>query len=86
MEETIVNKVAKSPLINIDLEDWIPEGQRTLIDLSQWLDEGLILRENLFENYSIKKIGLPIKITTLLLTVLLTPFYRHGQFFWLRVI
>ena len=61
MEETIVNKVAKSPLINIDLEDWIPEGQRTLIDLSQWLDEGLILREKPFrellnqENWSAYK-------------------------------
>jgi hypothetical protein len=25
MSSSIVNKVAKSPLINIDLEEWIPE-------------------------------------------------------------
>ena len=39
MSSSIVNKVAKSPLINIDLDEWIPEGQRTLIDLAQWLEQ-----------------------------------------------
>ena len=48
MSSSIVNKVAKSPLINIDLEEWIPEGQRTLIDLAQWLEQGFLLREKPF--------------------------------------
>ena len=45
MEKEIVNRVAKSKLITLDLEDFYPKGNRYEIDLSQWLDEGLILRE-----------------------------------------
>ena len=45
MGGSIVNKVAKSPLINIDLEEWIPKGIRSTVDLAQWLEEGIILRE-----------------------------------------
>ena len=48
MGEPIVNKVAKSPLINFDLEEWIPKGQRTLVDLSKWLEDGFLLREKPF--------------------------------------
>jgi len=48
MDDTILNKVAKSPLINIDLEQWIPQGERSTIDLAQWLEKGIILREKPF--------------------------------------
>ena len=48
MGAQIVNKVAKSSLINFDLEEWIPQGNRSQIDLSQWLEEGFILREKYF--------------------------------------
>ena len=48
MNEPIVNKVAQSALITIDLEEHIPQGTRTFIDLSQWLEEGFILREKPF--------------------------------------
>jgi hypothetical protein len=48
MGGSIVNKVAKSPLINIDLEEWIPKGARSTVDLAQWLEEGIILREKPF--------------------------------------
>ncbi|MDC1030217.1 DUF2480 family protein [Flavobacteriaceae bacterium] len=48
MEEEIVNRVAKSPLITFDLEDFYPEGERRSIDMSQWLEQGLILREKDF--------------------------------------
>lgn len=48
MGGSIVNKVAKSPLINIDLEEWIPKGIRSTVDLAQWLEEGIILREKPF--------------------------------------
>ena len=48
MEEEIVNRVAKSPLITFDLEDFYPEGERRSIDMSQWLEQGLILREKEF--------------------------------------
>ena len=45
MEKEIVNRVAKSKLITVDLETYYPKGDRFEIDLSQWLDAGLILRE-----------------------------------------
>ena len=48
MEEEIVNRVAKSLLITFDLEDFYPEGERRSIDMSQWLEQGLILREKDF--------------------------------------
>ena len=48
MEEEIVNRVAKSPLITFDLEDFYPEGERRSIDMSQWLEQGFILREKEF--------------------------------------
>lgn len=50
MEKEIVNRVAKSKLITLDLEAFYPKGPRFEIDLSQWLEEGLILRETHFRN------------------------------------
>lgn|SRR5690606_1043993 len=46
----IVNKIANSPLVTIDLEDLYPEGQRMQIDLASWLEEGFILREKKFRD------------------------------------
>lgn len=48
MAEEIVNRVANSKLITIDLEDFYPDGERIILDISDWLYEGLILRENDF--------------------------------------
>lgn len=44
----IVNRVAKSKLKTIDLEDFYVEGKRTALDISQWLYEGFVLREKDF--------------------------------------
>jgi len=46
--DEIVNKVAKSPLVTIDLEDFYPEGRRMVFDLKDFLYEELILREKDF--------------------------------------
>lgn len=46
--EEIVNRVANSVLEIFDLEDFYTKGTRTQIDLSQWLLEGLLLKENDF--------------------------------------
>jgi hypothetical protein len=46
--ETIVNRLDKSPLQIFDLEDYYPEGSRVGLDLSQWLYEGLLLKEKDF--------------------------------------
>jgi hypothetical protein len=48
MAEEIVNRVAKSPLITIDLEEFYPDGKRVLFDIKNWLFEGIILREKDF--------------------------------------
>jgi hypothetical protein len=46
--EEITNKVAQSGLVQIDLEELYPEDERVLIDLKDWLFEGLILKEKDF--------------------------------------
>lgn len=48
MEEPIVNRVANSALMTLDLEEHFPAGQRLSLDLSQWLEQGFILREKEF--------------------------------------
>ena len=48
MSDEIVNRVANSGLVNFDLEAYYPKGQRQLIDLKDWLFEGLILKEKDF--------------------------------------
>lgn len=46
--EEIVNRVAKSPLVTIDLEEYYPEGRRMVFDLKDFLYEELILKEKDF--------------------------------------
>ena len=48
MAEEIINRVANSKLITIDLEDFYPQGRRVVFDVKDWLYEGLILREKDF--------------------------------------
>jgi hypothetical protein len=50
MEDKIINKVANSVLEVFDLEDYYPKGTRTLIDISQWLHEGFLLKEKDFRD------------------------------------
>lgn len=50
-QDIIVNKVANSALVSIDLEDWYPHGKRSLIDIKDQLFQGLILREKDFRGY-----------------------------------
>ena len=48
MADTIINRVAASALITFDLEKLYQIGIRQSIDLSQWLDQGFILKEKEF--------------------------------------
>jgi hypothetical protein len=45
MEEQIINRVAQSALLQVDLEDWYPEMGRVEIDLAEFLWQRLILKE-----------------------------------------
>ena len=51
MEREIVNRVAQSPLITIDLEEYHEPGDRVLYDLKEILFEELILREKEFREH-----------------------------------
>jgi hypothetical protein len=48
MEGAIVNRVAASGLISIDLEDYLPKEEVVLFDLKDYLFRGLILKEKEF--------------------------------------
>ncbi|RAV28350.1 DUF2480 family protein [Sinomicrobium soli] len=48
MPEEIVNRIAQSKLKTVDPGDYYLPGQRIHLDISQWLYEGIILREKEF--------------------------------------
>lgn len=48
MASEIINRVANSKLVTLDLEDYYPKGDRLLLDMQNWLYEGLVLREQDF--------------------------------------
>ena len=50
MAEEIINRVANSKLVTFDLEEIYPKGERVSFDISQWLLEGIVLRESEFRN------------------------------------
>ena len=47
----IINKVAQSGLITIDLEEYYVPGERVLFDIKGWLFEEIILKEKDFRNH-----------------------------------
>jgi hypothetical protein len=51
MEGEIINKVAQSGLVTIDLEELYPQGERVLLDIKDRLFQGLILREKDFREF-----------------------------------
>ena len=48
MEDVIVNKVAESGLITLDLEEYYPHEESMVFDLKDHLFMGLILKEKDF--------------------------------------
>ena len=51
MSDEIVNRVASSGLITIDLEDYYPQGERLIYDLKDNLWQGLALKEKDFRAF-----------------------------------
>ncbi len=93
MADEIINRVANSKLITLDLEDYYPEGKRTVFDIKDWLYEGFVLREKDFRqsvkeyDWSIHQ-GQYIALTCssdaiipawayILLTTVLQPYAKH---------
>ena len=48
MEDVIINKVAESGLITLDLEEFYPKEETAVFDLKEYLFMGLILKEKEF--------------------------------------
>ncbi len=44
----IVNRVANSKLVTIDLEDFYPPGKRVAFDIKKWLFQDVVLKETTF--------------------------------------
>ncbi|WP_289046240.1 DUF2480 family protein [uncultured Olleya sp.] len=51
MAEEIINRVANSKLITINLEDYYPKGARVQFDIKDWLFQELVLKEKDFRQY-----------------------------------
>ena len=51
MKDKIVNRIANSKLVTLDLEDLYPEGIRLSLDISNWLLEGIVLHEKDFREH-----------------------------------
>lgn len=49
--DEIVNKVAGSGLVTIDLEEFYPKGERVVLDIKDQLFQGLLLREKDFREF-----------------------------------
>lgn len=54
MEQEIVNKVANSGLITIDLEELVDQRERVALDIKDQLFQGLLLREKDFRNFIVE--------------------------------
>ena len=50
MADEIINRVANSKLVTVNLEDYYPQGKRVLFDIKEWLYEGFVLREKDFRD------------------------------------
>ena len=48
MEDVMINKVAESGIITLNLEDYFPKGETVIFDLKDYLFMGLILKEKDF--------------------------------------
>ena len=51
MEDQIINKVALSGLITLDMEEHYPSGERVVYDIKDNLFMGLILKEKDFRTF-----------------------------------
>lgn len=51
MSEEIINKVANSGIVTIDLEEYFLDGERVLLDIKPILFQELILKEQDFRDY-----------------------------------
>lgn len=51
MEEKIINRVANSPLVSLDFDEYIDQSERAFFDIKDCLFQGMILREKDFRSF-----------------------------------
>jgi len=51
MEGEIINRVAGSGIVTLELDSYYREGERVLLDLAAQLENGLLLREKTFREF-----------------------------------
>jgi Protein of unknown function (DUF2480) len=51
VEESIVNRVAVSALVSIDMEEFFTPGERAVFDIKDLLYQGLVLKEKEFRDF-----------------------------------
>jgi hypothetical protein len=44
----LINRVASSPLVSLNMEDFYPQEERVVFDVADFLEQGLVLREKEF--------------------------------------
>jgi len=50
--DEVINRVAKSGLVTVDLSQWAPDPNTILgLDIAQWLEQGLLLKEDVFKSH-----------------------------------
>ena len=67
-EDTIVNRVEKSGLLTIDLQDYLTDIQTRVIDLKDYLFQGLVLKEKDFRRALKELDGAQFKEVAVLIT------------------
>jgi Protein of unknown function (DUF2480) len=72
MNETFVNKVAESGLVEIDLAQYYPKAEVLVFDLKDYLFKELILKEKDFRE-ALKQKELPVRQM---------PLFRFGPICW----
>ena len=83
MSDEIINKVANSGLVTIDLEELYPKGERVLFDIKPLLFHELILKE---KDFRVSNTGNEEKCAKMLgLNLTYKPLYFDNSFLKLRI-
>lgn len=61
MDEPIVNRVEESGLIQLDLGQLLTPQPTSAVDLAQWLDQGIVLREKPFREHVAQWDAIPLQ-------------------------
>ena len=44
----LINRVASSPIVSLNMEDFYPQEERMLFDVADFMEQSLVLREKEF--------------------------------------